>query len=418
MTKGQAASVFDNQQSRKHAVMIVAKRLDSVHTGSGQYLMAYLALCREQSLSLTLVFAPRRSFGNLAWSRVHPDILACVDHIDWAQSVRLGGVYISTSPKVWVGFVYRLGREAIRALRGQREISYPSKLGAELCNSEAATTVERAKQRNPEMVTVEYSSLAPLLSSFPKARRLVLLHDLFSLRAQNFIAQGMAPDHVELSLDEEARRCDDADIIIHASCTELDALQLKLPQAEHVWMRPKIPTFVTSAQRPKGVYAVFVGSKHAGNDAALAYLRRHIWPLVRQRRPDAKLHVVGTIAETVDPQDADVEGLTLVGAAPDLAAVISTNAVGLAPMNFGSGIPIKIVDYFGLGLSLVATPNAISPFGPTLENIVALGETPEHFAGHIIQLLEDENLRHAAINAAKGASKRLVNDQLSELLAK
>jgi hypothetical protein len=344
--------------------------------------------------------------------------MALVDDIDWAGTIRWSGRYISISPKVWVGFANRVVCEAIRAVRGRRGSIYPSKLGTELGQSESAITIEQAMRFRPDMVTVEYSSLAPLLSGFPLAQRLVLLHDLFSLRAQSFIAQGLAPDHIALSLDEEARRCGDAQIMIHASCTELDALREKMPHAGHVWMRPTIPNLATSGHRPTEICAVFIGSVHAGNAEALTYLRTHVWPIVRRHVPTAKLHIIGTIAETIDPGDAEREGLALIGPVSDLSSAISTNAIGLAPMNFGSGIPIKIVDYFGLDLPVVATDAAVRPFGNELDQIVAVADTPQQFADHVIRLLQDDVLRNSAAITAKGVSERLVNDQLFSLLGR
>ncbi len=397
--------------------MIVARRLDDIQSGSGQYLLAYLALCRAQSLHMTLVFAPQRSFGNLAWSRVHPEILAVVDDIDWSGTMRVAGRYVSTSPKVWARFTHRLGCEAIRAVRRQRTTAYPSKLGQVLGQAETTGTVKRAKQCKPDFVTVEYSSLAPLLAAFPEQRRLVLLHDLFSLRAQNFMSQGLVPDHVDLSLHDEARRCDAAQIVIHASHTEIDALQGALPKAEHIWMRPKVPTFTTQEKRRDDVCAVFIGSKHAGNDGALTYLRTSVWPLVRQRVPLAKLHIVGTIGDTIEPEIAAREGLVLIGAVPDLARAVSCNAVGIAPMDLGSGIPIKIIDYLALGLAVVATGKAIRPFGRELDDIVATAETPEEFAEKVAQLLQNDDLRKAASRAGQAALDRLSNTDLSSILA-
>ncbi|KJZ18502.1 glycosyltransferase [Loktanella sp. S4079] len=398
-------------------VILVGRRLDGMQTGSSQYLKTYLKICREAGLSTQLIFAPRRSFGNLPFARIHPEFVELVDGVDWAVTVQVAGRYVSTSPAVWGRFLIRSMKEVARRLTGRKHAPYPSMLGAELSPAEARQVVDRARTYAPDVVTAEYSSFAPMLSAFPQAKRIVFLHDLFSLRAESFRSRGMDPDHVVVSLDQEAARCDAADLLIHASRVEEERLRVVMPDHQHIWMRPAVSAnFPASTQRTTP-HAVFMGSQHAGNHRALAFLREEVWPKLREKLPEAKLHVVGSIASTVDSAEAAEEGLSLIGRVEDLSSIASPDAIGVAPMQFGSGIPIKVVDYLAIGLPVIVTSGAIDPFGDALDGLVAIAQSDDHFTQIVAELLTDAERRETMVDAARQVTDRLDNGLLRDALS-
>lgn len=397
----------------RRAVLIVARRLDGARSGSNSYLKDYLRLCRAAGLSTRIVFAPRRSFGNLAWARLDPEIAGLVDQIDWPQSLQLGGVRLSLSPTVWLAMGRRLLAEALRRLTGQAG-AYPSLLGAELSAREAAEVLAHVGQ--VEVVTAEYSSLAPLLEEVEAPRRIVFLHDLFSLRAETFAAQGLTPDHVVLSRKAEAARCRAADLLIHASCIERDAFRPLLPEARHEWMPPVARPVQVQTDPTRPSHGLFVGSVHKGNVEALTFLRQKIWPQVCAQLPEAELWIAGSIAETVSERDARAEGLMLLGPVEDLATLGGVQTVALAPMKSGSGIPIKVVDYLSLGMAVAVTAGTLDAFGGALEGLVVEAASDADYAAMICQLLQDDSRRRALSAAAAQAESRLHNPALLDCL--
>lgn len=426
------------------AVLIVARRLDGARSGSNTYLKDYLRLCRRAGLDTRIVCAPRRSFGNLAWARLDPDIVALARQIDWPQSLRIGSLRLSLSLRVWGRMIRRLCAEAPRWIRrrikAQSAPPYPSLLGAELSSREAAEVLlcvarnthgaghQAGPQDGPpiEAVTAEYSSLAPLLKEVTAKTRIVFLHDLFSLRAESFAAKGLKPDHVALSLEAEALRCRDADLVIHASCLERDRFRPLLPKARHEWMPPAVrrqPVSVGAApsgsdrvDHSRKPHGLFVGSCHQGNAEALRFLREQIWPAVRIELPKAELWIAGTIANGISEAEAEAEGLVRLGQVADLTPFGGGQAIGLAPIKFGSGIPIKVVDYLSLGMSVAVTSGAVGAFGGALEGLVAEAESDADYAPMICALLRDDSARLALAARADQAETHLSNCALFDLL--
>ncbi|MCA0997317.1 glycosyltransferase [Alloyangia pacifica] len=395
---------------RRRATLIVARRLDAMGEGSNSYLKPYLTLCQEAGLSTRLLFAPRRSFGNRAWARLHPDFAARVDSVDWPQTIRLGDVWISLSPEVWVRCFRRAGAEALRRLRRKTKISHPSALGVELSERETRDVARRASAEPIDLLTVEYSSLGPLLDRIDAAKRIVFLHDLFSLRAKSFQEAGLEPDHAAITVEQEAERCSAADVLIHASCTELAQFRPMLASAKHIWMRPEVIAVREKGDPSAAPHGVFLGSQHAGNIAALAFLRERVWPRVRAQVPDAELWIAGSICARIEPAAARAEGLRLLGRVDDLAVLGGKQAVGLAPMLLGSGIPIKVADYLALGMPVAVTPHVLAPFGNALEGLVREAATEAEYPNEICKILTSDKIRQEMSIRSSEVSARLSNE--------
>jgi hypothetical protein len=256
--------------------MLVARQLDTTTTGSAAYLKVFLGAAQRAGLAIRILFAPRRSFGNRPWFSVHPDFNEIAAQIVAPRSIRIGRRYWSLS--LWGRFATRLGQEALR--RAGSKFPVRSLLGAPLAPREAKELAALSDAYPAAVVAAEYSSLGPVLALVDAlARKVVLLHDLFSTRAASLRSRGSA-----------------ADTLVFASANELASFRPLTPNASHVWLRPEVPDYpLTNCGDP--ARAVFLGTRHGGNTDALKHLIDDIWPLVRRRLPTADLWVAGSTAE-------------------------------------------------------------------------------------------------------------------------
>ena len=104
---------------------------------------------------------------------------------------------------------------------------------------------------------------------------------------------------------------------------------------------------------------VTVGTfKHKPNVDSIEWLANEVWPLVRERLPNATMDVYGSymtekyIARFDKPKD----GFRVRGFAEDLASTLRKSRVLLAPLRFGAGIKGKVLDAWAYGLPVVTTP--------------------------------------------------------------
>jgi polysaccharide biosynthesis protein PslH len=134
---------------------------------------------------------------------------------------------------------------------------------------------------------------------------------------------------------------------------------------------------------------VFCGvMNYAPNVQAALWLAREIWPLVRQRRPDATLTIVGSqptraVRDLADP----AQGITVTGAVPDVRPYLWRAAVAAAPIRTARGIQNKVLEAVAAGLPTVVTPNILASLPDTIAGACLAGDTPETLAAAIADLL-------------------------------
>jgi glycosyltransferase involved in cell wall biosynthesis len=109
---------------------------------------------------------------------------------------------------------------------------------------------------------------------------------------------------------------------------------------------------------PSGKQFLFVGTlSWEPNVDGLLWFVRTVWPKVRERHPDAVFNVIGKgLPEAAAGFLAASPGLRLLGFQEDLAPHYASARVVLAPLRFGSGIKLKVVEALSCGVPVLTTP--------------------------------------------------------------
>lgn len=390
------------------------RRLSNLKSGSGVHLMYLCSILFDAGYQVRIVAAPTTSFGHIPFCR--PDRVLCDNDIPviWPGSLKVGRLYISTRSRVWRKFILRALASVTsltKGLNGGRRLSFPSALGKTLTDREAEEVQRAANALGADLVIAEYSSLAPLLGGCNAKKRGVLMHDLFSSRAVSFQESGICPDHNPITLDQEVARLRDAHVCIHASQIEADAVKHHLPDAEHIWMRPRLTKNTGDSSAPPRV--VFIGVKHGGNRAALDMILKEIWPRVWQET-GVELWIVGEISKWVEGRH---DGVRCVGFVEDLRTLGDGNTIGIAPMLVTSGISIKIGTYLELGMRVVTFKKTLEAYSDMLDGLVTAVDTPEEFTETLIDMLKkSEAQRGCPQDAVQRLEPEMSNEELLEAL--
>lgn len=142
---------------------------------------------------------------------------------------------------------------------------------------------------------------------------------------------------------------------------------------------------------------LFVGSfRHPPNVDAAVRLAETIFPLVRQRHPGAVLHLVGE--EPPDRLRDAGPGVVVTGRVPSVEPWLDRAAVVVAPLRFGGGMRVKVVEALAAGKAVVATPLAVEGLAVTDGGEIALARTDEEIAEAVAGLIGDP-ARRAALAA-------------------
>ena len=139
---------------------------------------------------------------------------------------------------------------------------------------------------------------------------------------------------------------------------------------------------------------LFVGNfHHPPNVEAAVRLARSIFPRVRQRCPEAVLHLVGDA-----PPEVSGPGVVVTGRVPSIEPWLDRAAVIAAPLASGGGMRVKVLEALAAGKAVVASPLAAEGLdgAPLL-----LADGDEETAGAIIGLLEDRDRRAALAAQAR-----------------
>ncbi|MFI5200837.1 MAG: glycosyltransferase family 4 protein [Candidatus Kapaibacterium sp.] len=132
------------------------------------------------------------------------------------------------------------------------------------------------------------------------------------------------------------------------------------------------------------------------NYDAVRYFLTEIFPLVLDRRPTTKFDVIGTDSDRVRKLTAGFGNrVRLLGRVPDVRDFLAHSAVLVVPLRIGGGMRLKLLDFFAAGKASVATSIAAEGNIAQHGRELLIADTPESFAGGVLELLSNEELRRA-----------------------
>lgn len=95
---------------------------------------------------------------------------------------------------------------------------------------------------------------------------------------------------------------------------------------------------------------------HPPNVDSIRFLKERIWPIIRERIPDAEMHVYGAYASDQHLKLSKPDsGFLLKGFAESVDSIMSEARVCLAPLRFGAGLKGKLLDAMLNGTPSVTT---------------------------------------------------------------
>jgi glycosyltransferase involved in cell wall biosynthesis len=138
---------------------------------------------------------------------------------------------------------------------------------------------------------------------------------------------------------------------------------------------------------------LFVGNfRHPPNIEGALWLVREVWPYVLQVRPHARLILAGR-EPPANLQALASASIEVPGTLEQMQPLYQQASLFVAPIFWGSGIRIKLLEALACGLPIVTT--RIAAEGMDVRASALVAETPGAFADAILRLLGDPALRSA-----------------------
>lgn len=152
---------------------------------------------------------------------------------------------------------------------------------------------------------------------------------------------------------------------------------------------------------PRTTELVFVGAmNYLPNIDGLKYFVREILPLIRQRRPQCMLAVVGRDpAPEIRALAAADQRLHVTGTVADVRPYLWGSAVSIVPLRIGGGTRLKIYESMAAKAAVVSTTIGAEGLQVHPPADIRLADTPEAFAAECLRLLENPAERQAVAEA-------------------
>ncbi len=138
--------------------------------------------------------------------------------------------------------------------------------------------------------------------------------------------------------------------------------------------------------------AVFMGDyKYFPNEDAVLYFMREIMPLIRAKRPNFTLTLLGK-----DPTPAltrlgsdPTKGLRIQGLVDDTRPYLNRAGLFVCPLRSGSGTRFKLLEALACGCPVVSTALGAEGLGAQDGRHMRIVDTPQAFADAVLRLLDD-----------------------------
>ena len=150
--------------------------------------------------------------------------------------------------------------------------------------------------------------------------------------------------------------------------------------------------FSSNKESSKEPVVLFVGTfKFFGNQDAVKWMLKDIWPQVKARQPNARFYIVGNQppAWLRQVHDPSVEVMGWVG---NLAGIMQKCRVVAAPLRMGSGTKLKILEAMSMGKPVVTTSVGVEGIGAVDGHETLVRDDPMKFAEAVADCLNDPDL--------------------------
>jgi glycosyltransferase involved in cell wall biosynthesis len=189
-----------------------------------------------------------------------------------------------------------------------------------------------------------------------------------------------------------------------------------LPPTLKLWKKPdQEPAFEVAESGGRPILAITGNLGYFPTvDGALWFLDQ-VWPAVRAARPAVRLQFAGTRPPARLRAAIPQAGAGLIDSPPDLRALLAQATLALAPMRAGSGLPVKILEAWSVGVPVVATPWAAAGVsGRAGEDLAVVEPDPAAWCREILRLLDDPAERRRLVENGR---RRLASDYGAESVA-
>lgn len=147
--------------------------------------------------------------------------------------------------------------------------------------------------------------------------------------------------------------------------------------------------YTTDGREPDTM--LFLGSfRHLPNQEGLEWFARYVLPRILEKRPAARLILIGSDPPARHMLPGNSDAIELVGFVDDVLEPLRRYALFVCPILSGSGVRVKLLEAFAAGIPVVSTRIGAEGLAGADGEVCALADDPDEFADKVVALLEDQ----------------------------
>lgn len=208
-------------------------------------------------------------------------------------------------------------------------------------------------------------------------------------------------------------------------CSEVDKSEIiKQTQHKNVVVIPNgvdVDQFQPQEVTRKPLSLVYTGLiSWKPNEDAVLYFAKEIYPLIKQKIPNASFTVVGNgPCEAIQQLGKNDPSITVTGFVDAVKPYILETEVFIVPLRIGSGTRLKILEAWAMGKAIVSTSIGAEGLEYTDGKNIMIADTPQSFADKTIELLKNQALKSTLEqNGRKLAEQKYAWDVIGNTIKK
>ena len=263
---------------------------------------------------------------------------------------------------------------------------------------------EVSKRIDPDVVIVEYIAFSKVLELFSKKVLKVLdTHDIFTQRNENLLKHDMEPTGwFSATLEEEKRALNRSDIIIAMQDKDREFFS-KLTKKKIVTIGHISPLCKTLHDNSSKNKMLFIGDCSPKNIKAVENFINNIFPLVKEKLPQAEFLIAGKICDFVKNKNESFIKLRKIDNIEDVYSMVG---VVVNPEIFGTGLSIKNIEALSYSKPLVTTSVGARGLEEGINRAFLVADDPEQFAQSIVSIFTENKLYQMLVDNAYEYAQR------------
>ncbi len=382
--------------------VISKQRLTGAVNGSSAYLLALAETFRQTGYAVHLIQPSPAIAGRTPVLTMAPEMSVFASH-SLRRARRVGKWFIVFDHEVIalavVGILRMLARRIGFSGGWSQDKPRPHSIGTTWTEVEKAY-VARKIPSSASIVVADYVFAATAFEEVsPHCEKAIVMHDLFHARQG-----GDLDSAARLNRADELVSLGRADVIITIQQEEHAFVERELPEVRAI-LAPMPAQPVSQSFPGDENRLLFVGSNTAPNTDGLAWFLKHVWPSIKRQRPNAVLDVVGSVCRSL-PETGGNSDIIASGVVRDLRRHYTEAGVVISPLQFGSGLKIKLVEALAYGKATVVTPITLQGVEDVCRDAVYVANDAEVFAAAVIRLQQNAAERKALADQALLCARR------------